>query len=225
MYDAPQAPLTPKEPAPGAKAAFQLGLWSVLLNVLCGCFPVAIPLGIAAIVKHGKAERAAWAEPQRYETPTSTGKVLGIVGLCLTVVAFMVVGIISAIAMPAMLGQREKAYSRMVQIQVAQAAAQVAQVSVEQTTQTGQRVDPEKVVELVLAQEQMRFPAAKNAYNRTVSPFRRGGTPTEDGEVTLEPLAQYTDPQLNQTMPAVIVRGRYKLRGESQTFEKVIPLD
>jgi type II secretory pathway pseudopilin PulG len=225
MYDAPQAPLTPKEAAPGAKAAFQLGLWSVLLNVLCGCFPVAIPLGIAAIVKHGKAERAAWAEPDRYEQPGSTGKVLGIVGLCLTVVAFMVIGIISAISIPALLGQRDRARSMMVRSQVYSATAEAARVADELSIKTGHPASPQEVVETLLAEEQMKFPAAKNAYNPTAAAYKQGREPMQDGEITLDPQPQYQDLQMGTTHPAIVIRGRFRNQGRSDTVEKVVSID
>ena len=95
--------------APGSRAAFHLGLWSLLLNLCCGCFPVAVPLGIAAIAKYNRAKREAACAPDQYAQPPATGMVLGIVGLCCTFFALMWIAIYSAIAVPALLGQRARA--------------------------------------------------------------------------------------------------------------------
>lgn len=225
MYETPGSPLVPTEPAPGAKASFHLGLWSILLNALCGCFPVAIPLGIAAIVKHGKAESAAQAEPDRYAAPASTGKVLGIVGLCLTLFAFAWMGMVSAVAIPALLGQWEKARARAVQSRVVEAAGESMRVADDLLAKDGRRADPEQVVAEVLAEPQMQLPRAQNPYRPQAPAFRRGEEPAEDGEVTLAPAPAYHDERTGQVYPAVVVRGRYRTAGRSQTFEKVVPLD
>lgn len=186
---------------------------------------MAIPLGIAAILKHGKAERAAQAEPHRYAAPVSTGKALGIVGLCLTLFAFVWMGIVSTIAVPALLGQREKARAREVQSHVAEAAGESARVADELLAKDGRRADPEQVVAEVLAEPQMGLPRAHNPYRLEAPAYRWGTEPSEDGEVTLEPAPAYHDTQTGQVYPAVIVRGRYRVAGRVQTFEEVVALD
>lgn len=92
---------------PGAKAAFHCGVWSLPAAILC--FPVAILLGIFAIVNHAKAKRAAQGQPEAYQAPGSGGLVMGIVGLCLSGFAPFYIGIVSAIAIPALLSQRGRA--------------------------------------------------------------------------------------------------------------------
>ena len=104
--------------APGSRAAFHLGLWSLLLNLCCGCFPVAVPLGIAAIAKYNRAKREAACAPDQYAQPPATGMVLGIVGLCCTFFALMWIGIYSAIAIPALLGQRARARDKAAEAQM-----------------------------------------------------------------------------------------------------------
>ncbi|HJW43372.1 MAG TPA: hypothetical protein VJ463_02880 [Geothrix sp.] len=95
-------------PAPEERSAFHFGLWALLTNLLCGCFPVSILLGVLALVRHGRAKARAAAEPDRYAPPAATGMVLGIIGMAWTIFALVYVGIISAIAIPALLGQRTR---------------------------------------------------------------------------------------------------------------------
>jgi hypothetical protein len=96
----PPSAATALPEAPGAKASLHLGIWSILLNVLCGCFPVAIPLAIAAILKHRKAERAALEEPGRFAPVSNAGLITGVIGLCLTLVAFLVLLSLAGVLIP-----------------------------------------------------------------------------------------------------------------------------
>lgn len=100
-------------PAPEERAAFHLGLWSLLSNLLCGCFPVSILLGILALVRHGRAKARAAAEPERYAPPAPTGLVLGLIGMAWTIFAIAYIGVISAIAIPGLLGQRARAKDKV----------------------------------------------------------------------------------------------------------------
>lgn len=222
-YETPSAPLNPMEPAPGAKASFHLGLWSILLNVLCGCFPVAIPLGVMAIVKHGKAERAAQAEPNRYFPPSPTGKTLGIVGLCLTVVALMVVGMISAIAIPALLGQRQRAQEHMVQSQVMILKSEIGQEAERIQMDQGRKATPEEVIDVVLAAKV----AERNSYARESgrSPFIKAERPDALGEIALSGRASWFDPKLGWEVPAVVIRWKVRSRGEEDEREEIVGLD
>lgn len=102
-------------PAPGAKAAKVCGILAIVFALTCAGFPIAIILGIVALVQHGKAKRLAKAQPDVYEAVPATGLVTGIIGLVLPVVMLPFVGIGSAIAIPALLGQRERAREVAVQ--------------------------------------------------------------------------------------------------------------
>jgi len=95
--------------APGAKGARICGILGILFALTCVGIPVAIILGIVALVQHAKAKRLAREFPQDYRVPTASGMVLGIVSLVMPVLLLPVVGIVSAIAIPAALGQRERA--------------------------------------------------------------------------------------------------------------------
>lgn len=92
--------------APGAKAARTCGLLSILFAVTCAGIPVAIVLGIVALVQHAKAKRQASEFPQDYRPPTASGFVMGLVGLVLPMLLLPFLGIMAAIAAPAYLGYR-----------------------------------------------------------------------------------------------------------------------
>jgi hypothetical protein len=114
----PPAANTSVPEAPGAKGARVCGILAIIFAVTCIGIPVAIVLGIVALVLHAKAKRLAFECPQEYRTPTNSGMVLGIVGLCMPVVMLPVAGIVSAIAIPALLGQRGRARDKVVHYNV-----------------------------------------------------------------------------------------------------------
>jgi hypothetical protein len=92
--------------APGAKASWHCGLWAMITMFLC--FPAALVLAIVAIVQNGKAKRLAEAIPDTYRRPGSAGLVMGI--LALVMLPFLaILGIVVAISIPALIGQRERA--------------------------------------------------------------------------------------------------------------------
>lgn len=94
-------------PAPPEEAtATTLGVLALVLSFVC--FPVGIVLGILALLKCQEARRAAQAQPDRFRPAKGTGQVLGILAIAVgPVLAFL--GIISAIAIPALLSQRARA--------------------------------------------------------------------------------------------------------------------
>lgn len=100
---------SPLMPAPGAKAAKVCGILAIVFALTCVGIPVAVVLGIVALVQHGKAKRLARAQPEVYEPVPATGLVTGILGLVLPVLLLPMAGIVSAIAIPALLGQRARA--------------------------------------------------------------------------------------------------------------------
>ena len=107
---------TPPLPEPhGAKGARICGVLAIVLALTCIGIPVAIVLGIVALVLQAKAKRLAREQPEAYRMPTQTGLVTGIIGLALPVLMLPFVGIVSALAIPALLGQREKAREKAAQ--------------------------------------------------------------------------------------------------------------
>jgi type II secretory pathway pseudopilin PulG len=102
-------------PAPGAKAAKVCGILAIVSALTCAGIPIAIVLGIVALVQQGKAKRLAKFQPDVYEPVPATGLVTGIIGLVLPVLMLPVVGIASAVAIPAFLVHREQAREQAVQ--------------------------------------------------------------------------------------------------------------
>lgn len=111
-------------PAPGAKAAKVCGILALIFALTCIGIPVAIVLGIVALVKQGQAKRLVRAQPGLYEPVPATALVTGILGLVLPVVMLPVGGIAAAIAIPAFLGQREQTQEFAVQANLNAAKAQ-----------------------------------------------------------------------------------------------------
>ncbi|WP_257306873.1 DUF4190 domain-containing protein [Geothrix campi] len=114
--------------APGAGAAKVCGILAIVCALTCVGIPLAIILGIVALVQQAKAKRTAKADPQAYAPVPSTGLVTGIIGLVLPVLMLPFVGIVSAIAIPALLSQREQARSMAIQhnLDLVQARAEAA---------------------------------------------------------------------------------------------------
>ncbi|HET8715364.1 MAG TPA: hypothetical protein VFM16_06045 [Holophagaceae bacterium] len=112
MYDAPRAPLDPSASlpsAPGARGAKLCGIWSLVASATCVGLPIGIVLAIVALVQSAKARRLAREYPEHYAPTPATGLVLGIIGLAMPVLLLPFIGIVSAIAIPALLSQRARA--------------------------------------------------------------------------------------------------------------------
>jgi hypothetical protein len=105
--------------APGAKAARTSGILAIVFALTCVGFPIAIILGITALVQQAKAQRLAKAQPGTFEPVTATGLVTGIIGLALPFFMLPIVGIASAIAIPALLGQRGRARDKAAEVTMA----------------------------------------------------------------------------------------------------------
>lgn len=110
-YSSPASPVIENqsgmlEEAPGAKVAFHCGLWALISVLLC--FPVSLVLGIVALVQSSKAKRLALTFPETYQYPTNAGMIMSIVALSVLPILF-IIGMVSAIAIPALLGQRTRA--------------------------------------------------------------------------------------------------------------------
>ncbi len=103
---------SPLSPAPGARGAKLCGIWSLIASATCLGIPIGIVLAIIALVQQAKAKRLAKEHPDFYGQPTATGLVTGILGLAMPVLMLPFIGIVSAIAIPAMLSQRSRARDR-----------------------------------------------------------------------------------------------------------------
>ena len=106
----------PLVPAPGARGAKLCGIWSILVSATCIGIPIGLVLAIVALVQQAKANRLAKENPDLYERPAATGLVTGIIGLVMPLVMLPFIGIVSAIAIPALLSQRARARDKVAQM-------------------------------------------------------------------------------------------------------------
>lgn len=208
-----------KELAPGAKAAKTCGILAICLGLTCIGIPAAIILGIVALVQHQKAKHAAAAEPERFAPVPATGLVTGIIGLVMPIVMLPFIGIVSAIAIPALLGQRERARTHAVDAQVAQAALAII---TEAGTGAG-TPDPEVLVRKVLSQPAFTLPEAKNVYAPETCAFLAASEPTRDGQVALLGGHRVLEDGRQQTI--VQIQGQVRRGQTSERITKIVELD
>lgn len=219
-YETPSAPMQPMEPAPGAKTASTCGILGLVLAI--PCFPIGIVLAIVALVQHSKAKKAEAAEPRRYLPVPSTGFVTAIIALIIAPI-LAIIGIISAIAIPAMLGQRQRAQERMVQSQVMILKSEIYQEAERIHMDKGRKATPDEVIDVVLAAKV----AERNPYARESgrSPFIRAERPEALGEIALSGRASWFDPKLGWEVPAVVIRWKVRNSGGEDEREEIVSLD
>ncbi|WP_005032250.1 hypothetical protein [Holophaga foetida] len=97
--------------APGARASRHCGIWALVLVIIF--FPAAVILGIIAIVQNNKAKTLARNAPDTYRAPSSAGMIMGILSLVAIPVFLFLAGVFAAIAIPAFIGQRNRAQDRV----------------------------------------------------------------------------------------------------------------
>lgn len=166
-------PTSAPVPAPGARAAKICGILAIVLSLTCVGIPVAIALGIVALVQQAKAKRLAKADPQAYAPVPSTGLVTGIIGLVLPVIMLPFVGIVSAIAIPALLVQRERTRELAVQHNLDQVRARAeAAVLAWQGRNPGQPAPQEAIIGELLKDPLLQ--GLKNPVDPTAAALRAG---------------------------------------------------
>lgn len=182
----PSLPLPPSQPlddAPGYKGAKICGILSIVFALTCVGFPVAIVLGIVALVKQGKAKRVAREYPEAYRMPTSGAMVTGLVGLGLVVLSIPAMGITAAIAIPAVVRQHEKAQGQAARANLQNVRMQAEQLRLETGTASAEE----------LAQALLGHPSLadlKNPFDATVPAFELAETPGRNGTIALWPATE-----------------------------------
>lgn len=139
-----------------------------------------------------------------------------------------IIGIIAAIAIPALLGQRNRARAKAVQSMVANVSGEIARSSDSMKEQDSTTWSGASVINAVLDLSNYLYPAAKNPYGGSDEAYLNGAAPTNPGEVGLEFNSAYPDPATGQTYPAVVVTGMYldpNAAMASTTTIKVVALD
>ena len=136
-----------------------------------------------------------------------------------------IIGIISAIAIPALLGQREKAKVKAVQSMVANVAGECARVNDDLRQAAGGTVTSAAVVAAVLANPNYQYPAAKNPYGGTANPYATGAS-AGLGFIGLTGNDTYSDPAVPANVyHAVVIDGQYLENGANKTTTKIVALD
>lgn len=136
-----------------------------------------------------------------------------------------IIGIIAAIAIPALLGQREKAKAKATQSMVANVAGELARVNDDLRQKSSTPPAANSVVTKVLALSNYNYPAAKNPYGGSAAPYVASPAGTANGVVYLTANSTYTDPATNNTYPAVTIQAQYLESGATKTIKKVVALD
>jgi type IV pilus assembly protein PilA len=135
-----------------------------------------------------------------------------------------IIGIIAAIAIPALLGQREKAKAKATVALVANIASECTRVNDDIRQRTGTAPAATSVVTTVLGMSNYTYPNVKNPYGGTVTPYMAGAAPTGDGYVSLNGTT-VADTATGNSYPAVIITGRFKNGANTSTVKKVVALD
>ncbi|MBI4912074.1 MAG: prepilin-type N-terminal cleavage/methylation domain-containing protein [Acidobacteria bacterium] len=138
-----------------------------------------------------------------------------------------IIGIIAAIAIPALLGQRNRAKAKAVQQMVSSVAGEIARTSDTMKELSLANWSGPAVVNAITALSNYAYPAAKNPYGGTVTPYHTGA-PAGPGEVGLVFNNAFLDPANGQQYPAIIVQGQYQDPNNNMaaaTASKVVALD
>lgn len=197
----------PKDRPPSERSSRTFGILALCSHLLCllGA-PFAALFGILALVRHGRARREHEAARDRLAVPGNAGQVMGIVALAGLVMTLPMTGIVSAIAIPALLGQRARARAKAVHEMVAIAAAETARTANALRDASGRIPDGGRVIQEVLRKPEFSLPQARNPYGGSKCPYRVGPT-AGPGTVSLTFHAAYLDAASGRTYPAILVEG------------------
>jgi len=135
-----------------------------------------------------------------------------------------IIGIIAAIAIPALLGQREKAKIRAVESLMNNMTGELARAGDDLRVKDGTTFSVTNVPPAVLLLSNYIYPKAKNPYGGTANAYLTGATPGL-GQVALEALTAFADPVTGETHPAIKVRGKYQKGASTVTVSKVVAID
>ncbi len=135
-----------------------------------------------------------------------------------------IIGIIAAIAIPALLGQREKAKIRATEALMNNITGEIARAGDDRRAIEGSAFTGSTVIPKVLTLSNYKYPKAKNPYGGTSDPYIQaaaGGI----GRVGLFFSAAYPDPVTGSPHPTVIARAKYKKGSAVVSISKFIAID
>lgn len=131
-----------------------------------------------------------------------------------------IIGIIAAIAIPALLGQRERAKAKAVQGNVNNIAGECARIN-DSMKENGTVLSPTDIVTSVLTLPNYSLPNAKNPYDGSKCAY--SSSATDAGTVTATGSA-VTD-VTGSSYSAVVIVGNYLQGGTATTIQKIVALD
>ncbi|MCE1205529.1 MAG: hypothetical protein LWW79_13100 [Holophagaceae bacterium] len=124
-------------------------------------------LAIVALVQHNKAKNAYAANPEAFQPVGSVGLVTAIVGLILPLV-LAVIGIIAAISIPALLGQRSRARDKASILTMSSALSELV---MEYDKQLEQRISREELLARMESRLKSLGQETKNPWNPAAPAF------------------------------------------------------
>lgn len=119
-----------------------------------------------------------------------------------------IIGIISAIAIPALLGQRESARQKATEAAAGTIKAEFVTYAA-LLRKEGKTITAQTVSDAVLAMPQYMFPAAKNSYTPTLSPYVTKKA-SKDGEVGIVVDEAYAPIAGGETYPVIKLSFQHK---------------
>ena len=131
-----------------------------------------------------------------------------------------IIGIISAIAIPALLGQRERAKAKAVQSNVNNIAGEAARIN-DTAKEAGTTLTAGQVVTSVLTLPNFSLPNAKNPYQGNLVAYVATGAVTGQVQAVGSAVTDVT----GSSYSAVVITGFYLEGGASRTMQKIVALD
>ena len=132
-----------------------------------------------------------------------------------------IIGIISAIAIPALLGQRERAKAKAVQSNVDNVAGECARIN-DTTKEAGNPLAATAIVTSVLTLPNYSLPNAKNPYNGANAAYTSTAGATAGNTVlTGSAVLDVT----GSTYSAVVIIGYWSEGATTKSLQKIVALD
>ena len=131
-----------------------------------------------------------------------------------------IIGIISAIAIPALLGQRERAKAKATQGNVNNIAGECARIN-DTLKEQGSVLSASQIVTSALTLPNYSLPNAKNPYNGALCAY--GTTGTTSGTVVA--VGSSVTDVTGNAYQAVIITGYYQVGGTLTSLQKIVALD
>jgi type II secretory pathway pseudopilin PulG len=182
----PQVPPIPQalQDPPGYRTAKVCGILSICCAVTCIGFPVAVILGIVALVKQAGAARAAREAPGTFRRPPSGALTMGIIGLVLSGLLVPTLGIGAAIAIPAFITQRDRARTLVLRRNLQAVKDQAEQLVLDNGIQSPGQLAKALQNDAALAE-------LKNPYNPTAPALELAPAPSQPGTIALWPSSEH----------------------------------